>query len=158
MPLYKGIDGLESEGQWVQWGGARLGANGFPNLPDGRARFSLVQLPMRAVPDGKFMLSTRRGKQFNSITYGQKDGMTGAGSRSEVLFAADDLAALGLHEGDAVVLRSDHGEMKAVARSGPCRRRHLQAFWPEANVLIGREYDPASGEPDYNAVVSVERT
>jgi hypothetical protein len=31
----------------------------------------------------------------------------------------------------------------------------LQVYWPEGNVLIGRRLDPASGEPDYNAVVRV---
>jgi predicted molibdopterin-dependent oxidoreductase YjgC len=159
MPLYAGIEGLHAEGEFVQWGGARLGANGFPNMPDGRARFSVVALPetYARVPDGKFMLSTRRGKQFNSIRLGAKDGMTGSPSRADVLFAAADLEALGLHEGDAVKLRSDAGELRATVRIGPCRPRHVQAFWPESNVLIGRRYDPVSGEPDYNAVVSVER-
>jgi hypothetical protein len=33
----------------------------------------------------------------------------------------------------------------------------LQAFWPECNGLVSRRYDPVSGEPDYNAVVAVER-
>lgn len=157
MPLYAGIENLAGEGQWVQWGGARLGQNGFPNMPDGRARFSNVPIPKPAVPEGKFMLATRRGKQFNSITYGQKDPITAVGRRDVVLFHADDLRALGLEEGARIVVRSDAGQMQATARSGPCRRRHLQAFWPEANVLLGRTYDPVSGEPDYNAVVSVER-
>ena len=34
----------------------------------------------------------------------------------------------------------------------------LQAYWPEANVLLTRRYDPVSAEPDYNAVVTVERS
>src|SRR5262249_41554919 len=42
MPLYQGIEGLKAEGEWVQWGGARLGQNGFPNMPGGRARFSKI--------------------------------------------------------------------------------------------------------------------
>jgi molybdopterin-dependent oxidoreductase alpha subunit len=158
MPLYAGIENLHAEGEFVQWGGARLGSNGFPNMPDGKARFSTVGIPAETrVPDGKFMLATRRGKQFNSITYGQKDPITGSPSRSDVLMAAEDLAALGLGDGDAVILRSDLGEMRATVRSGPCRRQHVQAFWPESNVLIGRRYDPVSGEPDYNAIVTVER-
>ncbi|HZS37531.1 MAG TPA: molybdopterin-dependent oxidoreductase, partial [Polyangia bacterium] len=78
MPLYAGIEGLKAEGEFVQWGGARLGANGFTNMPDNRALFSNVPLPRIAVPDGKFMLSTRRGKQFNSITWGKKDPITGS--------------------------------------------------------------------------------
>src|SRR5262249_919679 len=151
MPLYQGIDGLRAEGQFVQWGGARLGGNGFPNMPDGRARFSVTEIPRTQIPDGKFFLTSRRGKQFNSITYGQRDPLTGAASRKDVLFAAGGLAALGLAEGDAVLLRSELGELRATARVGPCRPRHLQAFWPESNVLVGRRYDPISGEPDYNA-------
>jgi molybdopterin-dependent oxidoreductase alpha subunit len=157
MPLYAGIEGLAEEGQWVQWGGARLGQNGFPNMPDGRARFSTMPIPTPAVPAGKLLLTTRRGKQFNSITYGQKDPITGAARRDVVLFHADDLAELGIGDGDRVIVRSDAGVMEATARTGPCRRRHAQAFWPEANVLLSRNYDPVSGEPDYNAVVSIEK-
>ena len=37
MPLYRGIEKLAEEGDSVQWGGARLGADGFPNMPGGRA-------------------------------------------------------------------------------------------------------------------------
>lgn len=158
MPLYAGIGGLHEEGQWVQWGGARLGANGFPNMPDGRAKFSVVPIPTPALPAGKLMLTTRRGKQFNSITYGSKDPITGAARRDVVWFNADDLKALGIGDGDRVVIRSELGRMEATAKSGPCRRRHAQAYWPEANVVVARKYDPVSGEPDYNAVVSVERS
>ncbi len=157
MPLYAGIEGLQQEGQWVQWGGARLGGNGFTNMPDGRARFSTVPIPAPALPEGKIMLATRRGKQFNSMTYGQKDPITASRRRDVVLFHADDLAERQLADGDRIVIRSEVGEMEATARIGPCRRRHVQAFWPEANVLLARVYDPVSGEPDYNAVVSVER-
>src|SRR5262249_21349684 len=45
MPLYQGIDKLSAEGQFVQWGGARLGGDGFPNLPGGRAIFSTINIP-----------------------------------------------------------------------------------------------------------------
>jgi predicted molibdopterin-dependent oxidoreductase YjgC len=157
MPLYAGIEKLDTEGQWVQWGGARLGGNGFPNMPDGRALFSTVSIPVPALPEGKFMLTTRRGKQFNSITYGHKDPITAASARDVVFFHPDDLRDLDIAEGERIRLRSSLGQMEATARTGPCRRRHLQAFWPEANVLVSRTYDPVSGEPDYNAVVSVEK-
>ncbi|MGZ3429260.1 MAG: molybdopterin oxidoreductase family protein, partial [Polyangia bacterium] len=155
MPLYAGLEGLSQEGQWVQWGGARLGQNGFPNMPGGRALFSTVAIPTPALPAGKLMLTTRRGKQFNSITYGQKDPITASKRRDVVLFHADDLKELGIADGERVVVRSEVGVMEATARTGPCRRKHAQAFWPEANVLLPRVYDPVSGEPDYNAVVSV---
>ncbi len=159
MPLYAGIEGLHQEGEFVQWGGARLGQNGFSNMPEKRAILTTIALPKQYadVPTGKFMLTTRRGKQFNSILFAKNDPITGSPGRSDILFAAADLASLGIKEGDPVLLRSDVGEMHAVARIGPCRQHHVQAFWPESNVLLSRRYDPISGEPDYNAIVSVER-
>jgi hypothetical protein len=36
------------------------------------------------------------------------------------------------------------------------KESHLQSYWPETNVLIPRRFDPVSGEPDYNVIVSVE--
>ena len=156
MPLYAGIEGLARRGAVGAVGRRASRRNGFPNMPDGRARFSVVPIPTPELPEGKLLLATRRGKQFNSITYG-KDPITASARRDVVLFHADDLAALGIAAGERVVLRSDAGVMEATARPGPCRRRHAQAFWPEANVLLGRVYDPVSGEPDYNAVVTVER-
>lgn len=158
MPLYAGIETLEKEGQWVQWGGARLGEGGvFPNMPEGKGQFCTVTLPRVEIPEGHFFLASRRGKQFNSITYGQKDGITGAKTRKAVFFAPEDAQRLGLARGDKVLLRSELGQMEGVCEVGPCRPGHLQAFWPECNVLVGRRYDPVSGEPDYNAFVRVER-
>jgi molybdopterin-dependent oxidoreductase alpha subunit len=156
MPLYTGIEKLEKEGDWVQWGGARLGADGFPNLPEGRARFSVVTIPRVDVPEGRFLLTLRRGKQFNSMTYGDRDPLTKGSRRTDVLLDDRDLAALGLHEGDPVVVRSDAGLLRATVKSGPCRPRHVQGFWPEGNVLLARKYDPASGEPDYATTVEIE--
>jgi anaerobic selenocysteine-containing dehydrogenase len=101
-------------------------------------------------------MTSRRGKQFNSMTYGQRDTVSRARSRKDVLFAEQDLLKLGLSDGDAVLLRNELGELRGHARAGPCRPGHVQAFWPESNALTQRRYDAVSGEPDYNAVVSVE--
>jgi molybdopterin-dependent oxidoreductase alpha subunit len=157
MPLYAGIEGLSEEGQWVMWGGERLGEGGaFKNMPSGKARFMPLQLPKVEIPPGHFFLASRRGKQFNSIVFGQKDLITGVGRRDAVFFSTEDASRLGLRDGDRVRLRSDLGQMLGTVQTGPCRPGHLQAFWPECNVLIGRRYDPVSGEPDYNALVTVE--
>ena len=68
-----------------------------------------------------------------------------------------DIEGLGLRDGDRVVVRSDHGEMRARLHASPLRPGNVQVFFPEGNVLLraGRR-DPASGVPDYNAVVTVE--
>lgn len=156
IPLYKGISGLQHEGDWVQWGGEQLGSNGrFDNMPDGRARFVPVALPNIHVPAGHFFLASRRGKQFNSIIQGDRDGITGA-PRNAVFLAKADAKTLGLESGDPIIVRNQTSSMRGVCIIGPCRPGHVQAFWPECNVLIRREYDPISGEPDYNAIVTIE--
>jgi molybdopterin-dependent oxidoreductase alpha subunit len=157
MPLYAGIETLKHEGDWVQWGGERLGSEGFPNMPDGRARFSLVSIPRVDVPEGQFLLTTRRGRQFNSMTYGRKDPITRGSEREAILVDERDMKELGLSEGERVLVSSEVASMDATVRSGPCRRGHVQGFWPECNVLLERRYDPASGEPDYHTRVVIER-
>ncbi len=157
MPMYAGIDVLEREGQWVQWGGKHLFADGFPKMPDGRARFTNVPLPDTAIPPGKFLMTTRRGKQFNSMTYGERDPLMGGRTRRDVLISPVDAAELGLGEGDAIRLESDAGTWDGVARFAPMKTRHVQTYWPETNVLITRRSDPVSGEPDYNALVTIRR-
>jgi predicted molibdopterin-dependent oxidoreductase YjgC len=156
MPLYRGIEKLEREGDWVQWGGPQLGSSGFPT-PDGKAQFTSVPLPRVDVPLGQFLLTTRRGKQFNSMTYGSRDPLTAGQARDAILLDARDWAELGIRAGERVRVTSPNGVIEATAGEGPCRRGHAQGFWPECNALLGRKYDPASGEPDYNTAVRIER-
>ncbi len=165
VPAYAGIETLRAKGDQVQWGGPRLceGAGG-PEFPtrDGRAHAAPVPLATELVaddagspPPGRFRLSTRRGKQFNSMLWDARDPLTGA-RRDEVLMSADDVAALGLREGQPVLLRSEVGSLAVRVRTAPIRPRNLQVHWPEGNALIRRGHvDPRCGEPDYNAFVEV---
>ena len=157
VPQYDGIQDLEEGGDAVQYGGPHLcwGWN-FPTM-DGRAHFSVVPLPTVDVPDGSFMCTTRRGKQFNSMVHEAKDPLTLA-KREAVFMNSGDAASLGLVEGDAVTLRSEVGTYDARVFIAPITPRSVQVHWPEANVLIdhGRR-SLESGIPDYNAVVTIEK-
>lgn len=155
VPFYEGIDGLRAAGDAVQWGGPRLCA-GRTALPDGRAHFHAVAPPELDIPEGCFHLSTRRGKQFNSMIQGERDPLTGGG-RDDVFMAPADARRLGLSEGDPVILHSEVGELRGRCRPAPMKERNLQAFWPEANALIRHDVvDPRCGIPDFTAVVRVE--
>ncbi len=156
MPLYAGIESLAREGQWVQWGGARLFTDGFARMPNGRARFTAVPVPVIHVPEGMFYLTTRRGKQFNSMTFGTRDFLMGSADRRDVLINPADAERIGVREGGELLLRSEVGEWVGVAKHAPMKSRFLQAYWPETNVLIPRRFDPVSGEPDYNVAVTAE--
>jgi molybdopterin-dependent oxidoreductase alpha subunit len=155
VPAYGGIEDLRTTGDAVQWGGTRLCEGGEFPMPDGRARFTAVVPRERDVPEGRFLLTTRRGKQFNTMVQASRDPLTGA-KRDALFVAADDAARLGLRDGDAVVARSEHGEMPARLHVSPIRSGNVEAFFPEANVLLpaGRR-EPTSGVPDYNTVVEI---
>jgi anaerobic selenocysteine-containing dehydrogenase len=150
---------LNKAGDALQWGGPRLceGPDGprFPT-PDGRAAFVPLQPPEHALPAGAFLLSTRRGKQFNSMVQARRDPLNGA-LRGDVLMSESDVRALGLRDGDAIVLRSEAGELRGRAKVAPIKERNVQVHWPEGNALIRRgQTDPVCGIPDYNAVVRIE--
>jgi len=154
MPLYAGIEKMSKEGDWIQWGGPTLFRDGFDKMPGGRARFVAVPIPRMDIPPGKFYVTTRRGKQFNSMTFGTSDPLTG-GQRDDIFMNPRDATGLGVKEGDIILLRSNTGEFAGNVRFADIREGNLQAYWPECNVLIERRYDPVSNEPDYNAVVDV---
>jgi anaerobic selenocysteine-containing dehydrogenase len=163
VPAYAGIEQLRAKGDQFQWGGSRLcERDGRPHFdtPDGRAHAAPVPLDASlfegaAVDPRRFRVSTRRGKQFNSMVWDERDPLTGA-HRDEVLMSAEDAGELGLREGQRVRLRSDAGAMEARVRIAPIRPKNLQVHWPEGNALIRRgRYDPRCGEPDFNAAVEV---
>jgi predicted molibdopterin-dependent oxidoreductase YjgC len=159
VPLYAGIERLARSGDQVQYGGRHLAPEGRFPTPSGRGRFSPVRPTVPDLPPGRFTVSTRRGRQFNSMVQGAVDPLNGA-ARDDVLMDRDDAAALGLAEGDPVVLRSPVGAYRGRVRFARLARRSLQVHWPEGNVLIesGPEHrEPGSKTPDYNAVVTVER-
>jgi len=155
VPLYAGIDRFKRKGDHVQWGGRILCRDGAFSTPDARARFAVVTPPEAALPEGRFMMSTRRGKQFNSMVHRARDPLTGA-VRDDVLISAADAAVLGLRDGAAVVVRSDTGEMRGRAKIADIKPRNVQVHWPEAQPVLKRGVlDPQCGVPDYNAVVEI---
>jgi len=157
VPAYAGIEKLRDTGDQIQVGGARLCEGGVFPTRDGKAAFAVVVPERHDVPEGRFVLSTRRGKQFNSMVWNETDPLTGA-PRDALFVAPDDAVALGVREGEAVVVRSPHGEMRARVHLAPIRPGNVQAFFPEANPLLApARRDPISEVPDYNAIVEVVR-
>lgn len=158
VPLYAGIERLATKGDQVQWGGRTLYADGRFATPDGKAHFTPLAASDRpVVPPGghQFIVSTRRGKQFNSMVQRDVDPLTGA-SRDAVLISAADLNRLGLRNGDPVRLESANGVFDGRLMEAPIAPGDLEVHWPEGNVLLSAAaIDPESHEPDYNATVSL---
>lgn len=158
VPAYEGIQRLSDTGDAVQYGGPRLCEGWEFPTADGKAHFRAVQLPRHQRQEGWFELSTRRGRQFNSIIYGEVDPITDA-SRDAVFMNPDDAAALDLASDDPVRLVNDEGDVfDGRVFPAPIARGNLQVHFPEGNVLVVRDVvDAVGGVPDYNARVRVEK-
>ncbi len=119
------------------------------NTPDGKAHFSAAALPETLFPQiaGQtvpFTLQTLRSHdQYNTTIYGMDDRYRGVYGQRDVVFVnADDLADLGLADGDRVdietlwhdgVSRRVSG-FKAISYDIP--RGNLAAYYPETNPLV----------------------
>ncbi len=172
VPFYEGIQNLKETGDAIQYGGPHLCADWKFPTADGKAHFRAVELPPTAVGRNEklsagspalqpsaalFMVSTRRGKQFNSLIYAEIDPLTGAG-RDAIFMNADDAAELNLQNQDRIALVNEMGRYEGRVFLAPIARGNLQMHWPEGNVIIQRGvYEKLGGVPDYNAMAKVEK-
>ena len=156
VPDYALIRTLNEEGDQFQYGGPMLCAGWKFPTTDGKAHFNPVAPPARVVPEGAFLVTTRRGRQFNSMVQGRRDEHTGA-VRSSVLINEADAVAHGVEDGAPVVLRSESGELAGTVLIAPVTPGTLQVHWPEGEVLIDRKKrSPSSGIPEYTAIVRLD--
>ncbi|HWN94562.1 MAG TPA: FdhF/YdeP family oxidoreductase [Methylomirabilota bacterium] len=177
VPFYDGIQHLKKGGDQFQYGGPHLCADGKFPTADGKAHFRVVRLPevagrgvltapgddahgSRRAEDGVpgvFIVSTRRGKQFNTLIYAEIDPLNGA-ARDSVLMNPEDAVALRLKSDDRVSLINGCGRYEGRVFLAPIARGNLQIHWPEGNVILPRDVrDSLGGVPDYNATVRVEK-
>lgn len=128
------------------------------NTPSGRAHFVTNPLPELHC-EGLTLTTVRSEGQFNSIIYEREDSYRGKAGRRDVMLHADDIAEAGFAPGDRVDLVSAHGRMAGVTlRAYDIARGSVMAYYPEANVLTGRDVDPRSRTPAFKATpVRLER-
>jgi molybdopterin-dependent oxidoreductase alpha subunit len=157
FPLYAGIEKLSMEGDNIQWGGPTLFAGGNFATQDGKAHFLPVSPKVRPPRDGMFYVSTRRGKQFNSMVHRLNDPLTGA-SRDDIFISQEDASRLGINNGETIRLNSRAGSYSGRAKIDQIKPGNLEVHWPEGNCLLSHEeLDVSSGEPDYNAKVTLAK-
>lgn len=156
-PNYDGIQHLKNRGDVFQWGGAWLCEDGICPTADGKGNLIPIQLPELRKPEGHFYVTTRRGKQFNSMIYNEKDPFNDA-DRYDVLMNADDAKALNISAGDAIVVYNQHGAYHGRAKFENVRAGNIQVYWPEGNVILPKGvYEQYAGIPEYNTAVIVEK-
>jgi molybdopterin-dependent oxidoreductase alpha subunit len=158
VPGFEAIGAIDRSKEEFQIGGRTFHEPKF-KTPDGKAHFATTAVPDAAPAAGAFRLMTIRSEgQFNTVVYDEDDVYRGTSSRDALLMSQADADALGVREGDRVVVRSEAGEMAARISIAPIRPRNLAMYYPEANVLVPRRLDPRSKTPAFKSVeVTLER-
>ena len=82
----------------------------------GRGRFSVLDVAPTALGPDEWYVSTRRGKQFNSMVLAATDPLTGAG-RDAVYIDEHDAGVLGVADGDPITLRSPAGRFDGAGQA-----------------------------------------
>ncbi|MGH9296438.1 MAG: molybdopterin dinucleotide binding domain-containing protein, partial [Acidimicrobiales bacterium] len=111
---------------------------------NGKAHFSETSLEPLEVPPGRLILQTIRSHdQFNTTIYGFDDRYRGIQGGRQVIFVnPEDLAELGLADGDSVDVTTEwHDEIERKltgyrAVSYPTARGCAAGYFPECNVLV----------------------
>ncbi|RJX40085.1 formate dehydrogenase [Paenibacillus pinisoli] len=156
-PNYDGIQTLRHRGDVFQWGNAWLCEGGQCPTPDGKGQLLPIAIPDLLRSGGRMYATTRRGKQFNSMIYGEKDSFNAA-ARHDVLLSSEDAGRLDLKDGDDIVVHNRHGLFHGRAKLAPVASGNIELYWPESNMLFKRGvYEPHAGIPEYNASVHIER-
>ena len=156
VPAYDGIQHFDGTGDAIQYGGPHLCDNWEFPTPDGQAHFVVVQLPFSNKREGWFKVSTRRGRQFNSLIYGEIDPINNA-ARDSILMNPEDAGDRQFSQHQKVKLISKTGVFEGRILFASIARGNLQVHFPEGNVLIPRGIvDAGGGVPDYNTEVRVE--
>jgi formate dehydrogenase major subunit len=134
-----------------EWGGFVL-PNGPRDsrtfrTPTGKAMLTVNELEYVERPAGTLILQTMRSHdQFNTTIYGHNDRYRGVKKGRDVVFvSAEDIAELGLADGQHVDIHGVYGDgAERVIRnfrvvSYPTARGCAAAYYPEANVLVPLE-------------------
>ena len=127
----------------------------------GKANFATYPLEWVPVPPGRLVLQTLRSHdQYNTTIYGLDDRYRGVkGGRRVVFVNPDDIAALGLADGERVDLVSEfRGTERRVTDflvvSYPTPTGNAAAYYPETNPLVPLDHvAQLSNTPASKAVV-----
>ena len=112
-------------------------------------------------PNRPFTLATVRSEgQFNTIIYEEEDSYRDVVDRWTVLMNITDMKSLGIRENDRVDIESDFDNMRALkVKAFDIPEGNLISYYPESNILIGRQRDPRSKTPAFKSIqVSLKKT
>ena len=143
------VDGCQDYNRKIRQEGGFVLPNGPRDsrtfdTPTGKAMLTVNDLELIEKPTGTLILQTIRSHdQFNTTIYGHNDRYRGIRNGRHVVFVnPDDLAELGLKDGEFVDVHGDYqdGRERVLRQyrlvSYPTARGCAAAYYPEANVLV----------------------
>lgn len=128
------------------------------NTSSGKANFVISSIEEDDKLDNNTLIlnTVRSHDQYNTTIYGYNDRYRGIKGRRDIVFAhADDLAKLGIKEGDKVDIISYHGNVlpDLTAIAYPIAKGTVATYFPESNLLLDiNDYDHESGIPAYKSI------
>ncbi|MBX7166952.1 MAG: FdhF/YdeP family oxidoreductase [Pirellulales bacterium] len=155
--IVPGFEALATIGQTKQEfhiGGRVLHGERFPT-PSGRARLIAHDLACMPEADDRLRLMTVRSEgQFNTVVYEEYDLYRGQERRDLILLHPHDVARLKLEPESRVTVCSAVGRMPdiLVRAWDKIKPGNALMYYPEANVLVPKDIDPASRTPAYKNV------
>jgi anaerobic selenocysteine-containing dehydrogenase len=156
VPGFEKLAEIDQTKQEFQIGGRTFHTPHFAT-PDGRARLHTHELPplVGNRPNEIRLMTIRSEGQFNTVVYEDEDIYRGVDRRDVILLHSDDLARLGVKEGDLVTVYGPSGSMANIRATAfdSIKSGNAAMYYPECNVLVSRETDPQSKTPAFKGVV-----
>ncbi|HYO26277.1 MAG TPA: molybdopterin-dependent oxidoreductase [Lacipirellulaceae bacterium] len=156
VPGFEQIATIDQTKQEFHIPGRVLHQARFPTA-DGRATLHTHELPpLYGTDAGELRLMTIRSEgQFNTVVYEDYDLYRGVEDRNCILIHPDDIHRLQLAPHQTVAVTGPAGTLRGV-RLHPhaeIRPGNAAMYYPEANVIVGRQLDPQSRTPAFKCVV-----
>ncbi len=134
--------------------GRRL-TSGAVTTPSGKAAAAVTPVPEMRLAPGEVRLMTLRSEgQFNTVVYDEEDVYRGNERRDVVMLNEDDARQRGLRRDQRVRVANATGTLDVVVRFAPLPAGNAAMYYPEANVLIPRIADAASGTPVFKSTTA----
>jgi molybdopterin-dependent oxidoreductase alpha subunit len=155
VPGYEQIADIDRTKQEFQVGGRTFHTPTFPT-PDGKAALRVHDLPDLAGTGPELRLMTIRSEgQFNTVVYEDYDLYRGIDRRDVVLLHPDDLAKLGLKNGQRITVTSATGTLpnQIATAFEKIRPGNAAMYYPECNRIVPRTVDPRSKTPSFKCVL-----
>jgi molybdopterin-dependent oxidoreductase alpha subunit len=154
VPGYEQIGRIEAGGREFQIAGRTFHEPRF-STPSGKARARVTPLPPFRPENGEFRLMTLRSEgQFNTVVYEEEDVYRGNARRDVVMMNPSDAAKLGVRQNDAVTVTTSVGSLHLAVSFADLPPGNLAMYYPEANAIVPRHVDPASGTPAFKSITA----